>query len=429
MRYLKQLIYEMRHQKMMTWISIIGTAVSIFLVMVMFMTDNLKTVEISPDNNRKRIYAGMGMDVRSEGSTMMADLSYAAAKRLYGDLEGVELTAYAQKNAMQEDVIIKGEIPANVATKKVDGNFWKLFDFKFIQGNNFTEDETIGNTDKIVISRSIAHRLFESEEVVGRELNIGGISRVVAGVVEDVNPIAQNAWAEVYLPLDSDERKEISRVYDTMGWIMALMLYEEGADPEAIKSEVKSRFATLNAELEKEGWEVVYKETPYSPEEIALSDEEEIPDATASHKKQLALYIVLILLPAINLSSMMRGRLQHRISEIGVRRAFGAKRLDIVAQLMGENLVITIAGAIIGLFLSYLFMMFLSSEFFMFVGENRAYILSQRMATPTFSMLFTWGAFFVAVVACLVLNILTATLPAWKAAMMNPAQAILKSKS
>ncbi len=435
MNYLKQLFYDLRHQKMMTWVSISGTAVSVFLVMVLFMAENVKTVEIAPENNRKRIYTGMKIEIRSTDPNssymMMGDMSYGAAKILYGDLEGVELVSFASSQPAVKDVFRKGAVPLEVSMKNVDGNFWKIYDFNFLEGTGFSNDDCLGNSNKIVITRSMAHTLFSTQEAVGREVNIGGDVFVVSGVIEDVNPILQNAWAQIYQPLTAEtwQSDGRNRRYSLMGWYQALLLYGEDTDPEAVKKEVQSRFATLNANLADEQCEVIYKGTPYSVEETYLAEEEDIPDLAKDHRKQWMLYIVLILLPAINLSSMMRGRIRHRISELGVRRAFGAKRIDIIAQLMGENLLVTIVGGAIGLILSYLFMMMLSSEFFMFVGDKWGLDLEVRMTMPTFGMLFTWGAFFVAVGACLILNLLTATVPAWRAALVNPAVAISKSRN
>lgn len=139
------------------------------------------------------------------------------------------------------------------------------------------------------------------------------------------------------------------------------------------------------------------------------------------------IYLFLILLPAINLGSMMRGRLQHRISEIGLRRAYGARRFNIISQLLGENLVVTLVGGFLGLLFSYLFMLFLSSEFFSMVNMWTD-SLEVKMATPSFSMLFSWKPFVISIGVCLVLNILTATVPAWRAASIEPAIAISKAK-
>lgn len=433
MNYLRQLLYDMRHQKMMTWVAISGTAVSIFLVMVMFMVNNLKTVEIAPDINRQRIYGAMTASLKSTDPvtrwTSMGPMSYGLAQRLFEGLKGVELVSYCSENVFISDIIIKNQVPLNASTKIVDGNFWKMFGFTFLEGNPFTEEECIANTDKVVITRSLAHKLFSSQDVVGRDIILENKKYFICGVVEDVNPILQNAWAELYMPAIGDDRKPFSDSDTAMGLYMALMLYEKGADPEVIKQEVKSRYASLNVDLAKKEAELEYNGVPYNAEELSIPDVGRVvPDEKQEHRTQYIIYALLILLPAINLSSMMHGCLQHRISEIGLRRAYGAKRSDILWQLMGENLIVTVAGGLIGVTLSYLFMRFLSSEFFMFVNDYRVWALSAKMATPSFSMLFTWSSFFIAVGTCFILNLLTATVPAWRASMMEPAVAISRSK-
>lgn len=424
----------MRHHKMMTWVAISGTAVSIFLVMVMFMANNLKTVEVAPDINRQQIYAGMTVTIKSnksdDGWMIRGNMIYPLAQKLYGGLDGVELVSYCEPSSYPRDVIIKGKVPVSAPSKLVDGNFWKMFDFNFLEGAPFTEDDCLGNTNKIVVTRSLAHSLFSTQEVVGREINLGKDKYVIAGVVEDVNPILQNIWADIYTPAVSSWRVESFVKSNACGPFMALMLYEEGTDPESVKAQVKSRYATLNAEWAKEEVELVYNGVPYNAEELGMTDVGYVePDIKKEHRTRYIVYALLILLPAINLSSMMRGRLRHRVSEIGVRRAYGAKRRDIIRQLIGENLVVTVVGGVIGLGLSYLFMLTLSSEFFMFVDSNRVSSLEAKMATPSFSMLFTWSTFFISVGACLVLNLLTATVPAWCASMMEPAVAISKSRN
>lgn len=433
MNYFRQLLYDMRHQKMMTWVSISGTAVSIFLVMVMFMVNNVKTVEIAPDFNRQRIYGAMTVSLQSTTTSPKwssgGSMSYGLAHLLFEGLEGVELTSYCGENVSAWDIIIKNQVPLNASTKMVDGNFWKMFGFTFLEGGPFTEEECVANTDKVVITRSLAHRLFSSQDAVGREINLGNNTYRVCGVVEDINPILQNAWAELYIPAIGKDRKPFSNSDTAMGPFMVLMLYDEEADPDAIKQEVKSRYESLNVELAKEEAELEYNGVPYNAAELSIPDVGHVvPDEKQERRTQYIIYALLILLPAINLSSMMNGRLQHRISEIGLRRAYGAKRSDILWQLMGENFIVTGTGGLIGVALSYLFMMFLSSEFFMFVNDNRISVLSAKMATPSFSMLFTWGSFFIAVGACFILNLLTATVPAWRASLMEPAMAISRSR-
>lgn len=129
-----------------------------------------------------------------------------------------------------------------------------------------------------------------------------------------------------------------------------------------------------------------------------------------------------MLLPAINLSSMTRSRLRHRVAEIGVRRAFGAKRSDIVTQLFGENLIITVIGGAIGLILSLIFLLYAYT--FLFSASGFDLSLEVINTRPDFGMLFRWKNFLIAFGLCFVLNVLSATVPAWKASLTEPAEAL-----
>ncbi len=138
MNYFRQVYYEMKHQKMMTWVSISGTALAIFLVMTFFMTENVKMVEMSPETNRQKILIGSGGHVlnisengEQNGSTS-AGLSYKIAKDLYGGLDGVEKESYQSTWSAPEEVSIKGSRPISLITKEVDATFWDFYDFKFV---------------------------------------------------------------------------------------------------------------------------------------------------------------------------------------------------------------------------------------------------------------------------------------------------------
>ena len=124
---------------------------------------------------------------------------------------------------------------------------------------------------------------------------------------------------------------------------------------------------------------------------------------------------------------MTRSRLRYRISEIGVRRAFGAKKRNIISQIFMENFLMSLMGGIIGLGLSILFLLFMSEYFITNVD-----ILSESMVriyvAPVIWNIFDWATFFIAIGACFVLNILSATLPSWRASAVKPALAISKTR-
>lgn len=416
----------MRHQKMMTWVSISGTALSIFLVMVFFMTEEIKTVEVSPESNRHNIYAGQYIHIREKKgrSDNSSSFSYDVGNKLYHGLDGVVKESYIKSWMENKDVSTGDGDAVSALPMEVDNVFWEIFDFRFVDGRAFDKAESDSNSKVVVLTRSLARKLFGEEKVTGREVTVNWMPYRVVGVVDDVNPILGNTFANLYMIYN--------KTGDNNGYFGSCkiwLLVKPGVKQEDLQKQVKSRYATIQSELDKEDKEIVYHGQPYTTEEVALggygsNTEPEL----ATHKRiNMVIYIILILLPAINLSSMTRSRLRHRVSEIGVRRAFGAKKRGILGQMLCENFIITLAGGIIGLVLSVLFVILLSHLFFQFNGsfDPSVEIINAR---PTFEMLFTWKNFLMALALCLVLNILSATVPAWQASRVQPAVAIARVK-
>ncbi|KAA5430753.1 FtsX-like permease family protein, partial [Bacteroides cellulosilyticus] len=124
----------------------------------------------------------------------------------------------------------------------------------------------------------------------------------------------------------------------------------------------------------------------------------------------IALFIIL-LVPSLNLCGLSNSRMQQRVSELGVRKAFGATGSTLIRQILNENLVLTLIGGIVGLVFSYLAV---------YVMRTWLFTNSQNIGTAgDFSLsmdaLFSPMVFVLAFVFCLVINLLSAGLPAWLA--------------
>ncbi len=428
MEYLKQIYYEMRHQKMMTWVSISGTALAIFLVMVFFFKESAMTVSIPPLSERSRILMGKYLEMRQEQSSNSGSFSRETGRKIYGDLDGVERMSFISSWSGAADVSTSAENAFSATTVSVDDEFWNICDFTFIDGRPFEAAEVKDNVPVVVVTRSIARKLFNKDKVSGQEILLDMIPYRIVGVVNDPSPLFSDIYGEIYKVFPNEE--STWGPMDMMGEAMALLLMEKGSSEEDIRTQVKTRYNLLNQETMKENWSVVYHEQPYNAETLAgsLFGSNNSPDMSTKNRQNLLIYGILILLPAINLSSMTRSRLRHRISEIGVRRAFGASKLKIITQLFGENFIITVIGGAIGLLFCFLFTVTLSHYFIEFGDPWSNMMGTTTGVRPTFSMLFTWSTFFVALGVCFLLNILSATIPSWKASSVPPAIAINKVK-
>lgn len=429
MNYIRQIIYEMRHQKMMTWVSICGTALAIFLVMTFFMTDQVKTVEVAPETHRQKIYIGQNIHISGgEWGDSSGSMHYDAARSVYDNLESVEIASFMSQWSDNADINVRGGEAISSLPKRVDENFWKIYDFRFVSGHPFDKADCDSDAKKAVLSRSLARRLFGEDDVAGREVMVNMMPYTVVGVVEDVSPLLSTTYAGFYLVFTRDYGMSGNEKW--FGNTQVALLLKDGVSPDRLRQEVKGRYATLGAQVAKEGAELIYHEQPYDAETVAEGGygSNNTPDMKSKHVLSYFLYGIMILLPAINLSSMTRSRLRHRVSEIGVRRAFGARRVSILVQMLGENFVITIIGGVIGLVLSVVFILLASNLFFLYSGSMSSSSLDVVNARPSFDMLFTWSNFFVALALCFILNLISATVPAWQASRVEPAVAIAKVK-
>ena len=426
MNYIKQIIFELKNQKMVTWVAISGTALAIFLIMATFMSDRLVNVSISPESNRLRILKGHGMDFISEnGSGSGWGIDYDLACKLYNNLDGVEKISFISIHWNPFDV---GESGHNTITAKgldVDHEFWNIYDYKFLSGRPFEKEEIESGQKIAVITESVAREVFKETDVAGRKIDIDGTPHIIKGVVEDSFPLLPDGIIKVFTNFSKDFTSNFGA--GIFGHSGVRLLLKDGVDPAYVKEQVEKRYETINRELFKEGKEIIYHQQPYTSEELSAGSFGSNNDPNLSFHTRLRalIYILLILLPAINLSSMTRSRLQQRISEIGVRRAFGAKRKSIISQIFMENLILTFMGGVLGLGLSLIFLTFLSNYFIGATTIDFEMVTTYKI-TDVIWHVFDFTNFFIAFGACFVLNLLSTFIPAWRASGVEPAVAIAK---
>ena len=425
MKYLRQILFELRHHPLMTWLSIAGTAIAVALVMTGFMLDRINYAPMAPESLRDRIVYGHYIDVHFENSgSSSGSMSYDIIRRIYDGLPMAETISYSNSSPDTSDTSLPGEYPQSQSVRGVDHNFWKIYDFTFEEGAPFTAEESDASLPVAVITRPIAEKYFGKEEAVGKVIEINGVNYTVRGVIKEPSRLLSTSYAEIYRTLTPNERQSEDRVAPEMGTLSATILLKPGADLGELKKWTESRYATVSEELKPEGRSLKYREQPYDAKEMnTYHGSNSTPDPAPAERMMKIFYTVLLLVPAINLSSMTRSRLKSRVGEIGVMRAFGCSRTRLFADLLGENLLLSLAGGFIGLGLSIVFIMTFSNYFFAF-GDPWQSTLEQVRATPDFSMVFSWWNFIAVIGFCFALNLISAGVPAVKAIFTNPATAL-----
>lgn len=416
---LQQIFYDLRHQPVVTWITLVGTALSIFLIMVVVMMQQVAVIPFAPESCRPRLLVGAFLHVEStddSGNSGSAGLSYAAAKKLYDNLDGVEHTSYMTLTTETGSVKGPTEEAFEAKYRNADAEFFKIFDHPLVEGRYYTKEEADALQHIAVITESVAQRLFGSAQRTGNSFLFNHEPYTVVGVVKDHSRLALTGSGDIFIPTGPDDQS----LYfgDQFGRVAVSMLVKEGVDFDYVRDQVKARYAEFDTELAERNLKTVYHEAPFDQKTIAsgMRGSNVTPDSEEEDKQRVILYSLLLLVPAINLSTMLQSRLRRRVSEIGVRRAFGCTRARIITDIITENFIITVIGGIIGLALGVVFAMTYTGLF--------DSVDNIGATAPALSVLLNWRITLSALAACFILNLISAAVPAWHASRLNPVNAI-----
>lgn len=417
--YFQQALYHLRENPIITWVSILGTALAICMIMVLVITFQVRLVDCEPEVNRSRSLYVSTMAAKDKGaeSGSLSYMSVHTGKECFKALttaEAVTLVSIPEK--------VRVSLPAGTKVtadmKQTDDAFWQIFKFRFLSGKAFTKADSDAGLPVVVLNASIARRLFGTTDAVGKSVQLNHVDYRVCGVVADVSLLATSAYGQLWVPYHSTDLPNISFRENTLGQLQAVIMAHSSADFPAIRREVEQLRLKYNSGLSDN--EVFYRGQPDESFANLYRKWDSVPDTKGVTLRYTLIIFILLLVPAINLSSMTLSRMQKRMAEIGVRKAFGATGSELIRQVFVENLLLTLLAGILGLALSY-FATFLLADF-LFGNSMNAYLSGETALTP--GMLLSPWAFGLAFVFCLLMNILSAGIPAWRASRMNITDAI-----
>lgn len=422
-QYFTQAWAQLRQQPLISAVSIAGTALAIFLIMLVVMQQQVKVEPFAPESNRDRFLHVNCMSIANKNwgdGTSNGPMSARTINECFKWLKTPEaVTAYTIA-PVSTPVSLPGKASIGVDLRQTDDIFWQVFDFAFTDGKPYDKATFDAGQPVAVITESVARNLFGTTAAVGKDFLLSHAPYRVAGVVKDVSTLANRSYGQIWVPYTSTGMDKDTWNEEYMGMMSCTILAHSSEDFPAIRQEAERRKLEYNTLIGKDGWELIYRNRPYDQEKdaIAFSANQE-PDVDAARRQRMMIFVILLIVPAINLSSMTQSRLRQRIAEIGVRRAFGSTRMEMMGQIIAENLVVTLLAGIIGLLMSVAFAYLGNSLLF-------AQEFSQTLNPPQVdaSILLHASTFGWALLFCFVLNLLSSGLPAWKASRVGIVHAL-----
>jgi putative ABC transport system permease protein len=289
-----------------------------------------------------------------------------------------------------------GEKLTDVKTEGCEPIIAEIDKYDIAEGRYFTESENENAVRVIYIGSDVASKLVPFGSAVGQEIRVRGIPYKVIGVqTTKGNVFGQPQDNFIQMPINT-YAANFGNLTQSRG-----IYFVATAKNDRVFNDAVEEVRTLLRIKRK----------------IPLSEKDNFgiltPDAIAGIKDRLLgpVFIVLIIMPtlalvigAIVIMNIMLVAVTERTREIGIRKALGARQADILKQFVLESAVLAAIGGIIGLIL--------------------AYIIGAIASAFVFQTSIPWWAAIVAIGVSGLVGILAGLFPAWKAARLDPIEAL-----
>lgn len=313
--------------------------------------------------------------------------------------------------------------PFMASARYTSADFFPMFSAPFAHGAGWGESEDASSARVVVLSKELNDRLFGGGNSVGKQVNLAGNDFSVTGVLDAWRPTPRfydmyseryGDLEEVFLPFSTSRDLSLSRSGSMNCW------GDSGGDSTSINA--PCTWIQYWVELDNSAKVAAYRDylVSYSEQQRQAGRFERDPNVRLrnvmewlTHNKVVPADVVLqlwlgfgfLLVCLLNTVGLLLAKFLRRSSEIGVRRALGASRMEIFKQCLVEAGTIGLAGGILGLGLSLLGLWAVRQQ-----PADYA-----QLAHLDLGMLLT--TFAIAIVASLFAGLL----PAWRAMQVTPA--------
>ncbi|MDG2287401.1 MAG: ABC transporter permease [Candidatus Marinimicrobia bacterium] len=276
-----------------------------------------------------------------------------------------------------------------------DGDMLSINQYEIVEGGRNLFKTDMDNSSRVaIIGSDVKDELFPYSDPVGQTIKIDNIPFEVIALTEPKGEmLGQSMDAMIGIPISTYLKYFGSRGHKRTD--LLLMLESESIETlDAATDEAVGVFRAIR------------KIPPGEDNNFYIATNDQLMDTFGEFTGYITIFIGLIagislLVAGIGIANIMLVSLTERIKEIGIRKALGARKVDIFLQFLIEAILISIIGGIVGIILGLSF------------GNIVALFLEQDPVIP-----FDWV--FYSIQICASMGIIFGLYPAIKASNLNP---------
>ena len=322
------------------------------------------------------------------------------------EISGVEaVSLYSVRN--YADMIFYRNTQFNGEVYGIDENYLRVYGYQVKSGRGFTERD-YGNFRKVaLVDTTAVTNLFGGEDPVGKAIEMQGDVFTVVGVValsEEFEPTI-NSLNDYWMYADTSS----GSIYIPLTVWPTVYRFDE---PQNVA--IKVRNTDVMASAGKDAADLLTQRQITDPEnsefdyrsQDMLEQAQQLQKMSQSTNAQLIwIASISLLVGGIGVMNIMLVSVTERTSEIGLKKAIGARKRRILWQFLTEAAVLTSLGGIVGVL----------------SGIALAQLISSMMQIP---VAIDVGAIAISVVFSMLIGVVFGLLPAVKAANLNPIEAL-----
>ena len=232
--YLKIALKVLARRRFFTFVSLFGIAFTLLVLLLVAAFADHALAPRSPEGRFGRVLQLEVMRMYGDDNDWISGPGYLLLDRYARDLPHVEEMSI-HGNAGPVTNFLQGEKVVS-QVKRTDGAYWRILDFRFLEGGPFGDADDRDGNRVAVISARTRQRFFGGAPAVGRDIDLDGETYRVVGVVPDVPVYLESAAADVWAPIGAARSQDFRR--ELMGGFQGLFLARSRADFAAIKAAV-----------------------------------------------------------------------------------------------------------------------------------------------------------------------------------------------